>query len=97
MYLGADVPVDAWVDVARRTKARAAVVAVVTEADRGPAAAVIDALRAVPVVTVAIGGAAAAADRGDAAVDVDLADVLVLPARVIDASGALTQAIGRRS
>ena len=34
---------------------------------------------------------------GDAAVDVDLADVLVLPARVIDASGALTQAIGRRS
>jgi DNA-binding transcriptional MerR regulator/methylmalonyl-CoA mutase cobalamin-binding subunit len=97
MYLGADVPVDAWVDVARRTKARAAVVAVVTEADRGPAAAVIDALRAVPVATVAIGGAAAAADRGDAAVDVDLADVLVLPARVIDASGALTQAIGRRS
>ena len=30
MYLGPDVPVDAWVDVARRTKARAAVIGVVT-------------------------------------------------------------------
>src|SRR4051812_27906638 len=97
MYLGPDVPVDSWVDVARRTKARAAVVGVVTEADRGPAAAVIDALRAVPVATVAIGGAAAAADRGDAAGDVTLEDVLVLPPRVVDASGAVAQAIGRRS
>jgi DNA-binding transcriptional MerR regulator/methylmalonyl-CoA mutase cobalamin-binding subunit len=96
MYLGPDVPVDAWVDVARRTKARAAVVAIVTEVDRAPAATVIDALRAVPVRTVAVGGAAANGDRGDAVGDVDLDDVLVLPPRVVDASAAVAQAIGRR-
>ena len=96
MYLGPDVPVDAWVDVARRTKARAAVVAVVTEADRGPAAAVIDALRAVPVARVAVGGAAAAGDLSEAADDFDAHDLLVLPARVVDASAAVAHAIGRR-
>ena len=96
MYLGPDVPVDAWVDVARRTKARAAVVAVVTEADRGPAAAVIDALRAVPVARVAVGGAAAAGDLAEAADDFDPHDLLVLPTRVVDASAAVAHAIGRR-
>jgi DNA-binding transcriptional MerR regulator/methylmalonyl-CoA mutase cobalamin-binding subunit len=96
MYLGPDVPVEAWVDVARRTKARAAVVAVVTEGDRGPAAAVIDALRAVPVATVAVGGPAVNGADADAAADFHAGDVLVLPVRVVDASAAVAQAIGRR-
>jgi MerR family transcriptional regulator, light-induced transcriptional regulator len=91
MYLGADVPVDAWVDIAQRTRARAAVIGVVTEADRGPAAAVVDALRAGSVGIVAVGGAAATGGSS-------LADgVLELPERVVDASAAIAHAIGRRS
>ena len=91
MYLGADVPVDAWVDIAQRTRARAAVIGVVTEADRGPAAAVVDALRAGSVGIVAVGGAAATG--GPSLPD----GVLELPERVVDASAAIAQAIGRRS
>jgi MerR family transcriptional regulator, light-induced transcriptional regulator len=91
MYLGSDVPVDAWVDIAQRTKARAAVIGVVTEADRGPAAAVVDALRAASIGVVALGGAAAAGSP-------NLAEgVLVLPERVVDAAATVAQAVGRRS
>ncbi len=69
----------------------AAVIGVVTEADRGPAAAVVDALRAGSVGIVAVGGAAATGGPR-------LADgVLELPVRVVDASAAVAQAIGRRS
>ena len=89
MYLGPDVPVDAWVDIARRTKARAAVIGVVTDADQAPAAAVVDALRAGSVGIVAIGGAAASQPS-------DSDGVVVLPSRVVDAAEVIAQAIGRR-
>jgi DNA-binding transcriptional MerR regulator/methylmalonyl-CoA mutase cobalamin-binding subunit len=90
MYLGPDVPVDAWVDIAQRTKARAAVIGVITDADRGAAAAVVDALQAASIGIVAVGGAAA--ESGPSLAD----GVLVLPGRVVDASAAVVQAIGRR-
>ena len=38
LYLGPDVTVDGWIDAMARTRARAAVVGVVTDADRGSAA-----------------------------------------------------------
>ncbi len=91
MYLGPDVPVDAWADIAQRSKARAAVIGVVTDADRAPAAAVAEALKAGGVGIVAMGGAAASDDP------VSTHGVLVLPSRVVDASGVIAQAIGRRS
>ena len=91
MYLGPDVPVDAWADIAQRSKARAAVIGVVTDADRAPAAAVAKALKAGGVGIVAMGGAAASDDH------VSTHGVLVLPSRVVDASGVIAQAIGRRS
>lgn len=90
MYLGSDVPVDAWVDIAHRTKARAAVIGVVTAADQAPAAAVVDALRAGSVGIVAVGGAAATGQPGDSN------GVVVLPSRVVDASEVIARAIGRR-
>jgi DNA-binding transcriptional MerR regulator/methylmalonyl-CoA mutase cobalamin-binding subunit len=90
MYLGSDVPVDAWVDIAHRTKARAAVIGVVTAADQAPAAAVVDALRAGSVGIVAVGGAAATGQLSDSN------GVVVLPSRVVDASEVIAQAIGRR-
>ena len=90
MYLGPDVPVDAWVDIAHRTKARAAVIGVVTAADQAPAAAVVDALRAGSVGIVAVGGAAATGQPSDSN------GVVVLPSRVVDASEVIALAIGRR-
>lgn len=90
MYLGSDVPVDAWVDIAHRTKARAAVIGVVTAADQAPAAAVVDALRAGSVGIVAVGGAAATGQPGDSN------GVVVLPSRVVEASEVIARAIGRR-
>lgn len=90
LYLGPDVPVDAWVDVTRRTRARAAVIAVVTEADRAPATAVVEALHAEGVPIVAAGGVAATAD-------VSTSDgLLVLPQRVVEAAAAVAEAVGRR-
>jgi DNA-binding transcriptional MerR regulator/methylmalonyl-CoA mutase cobalamin-binding subunit len=90
MYLGSDVPVDAWVDIAHRTKARAAVIGVVTAADQAPAAAVVDALRAGSVGIVAVGGAAATGQPSDSN------GVVVLPSRVVEASEVIARAIGRR-
>ena len=89
MYLGPDVPVDAWVDIAHRTKARAAVIGVVTAADQAPASAVVDALQAGSVGIVALGGAAAGRPA-------DSNGVVVLPSRVVAASEVIAQAIGRR-
>ena len=90
MYLGPDVPVDAWVDIAHRTKARAAVIGVVTAADQAPAADVVDALRAGSIGIVAVGGAAATGQPSDSN------GVVVLPSRVVDASDVIARAIGRR-
>jgi hypothetical protein len=73
--------------LAQRTRARAAVIGIVTEADRGPAAAVVDALRTGSVGIVAVGGAAATGG-------LSLADgVLELPERVVDASAAIAQGV----
>jgi DNA-binding transcriptional MerR regulator/methylmalonyl-CoA mutase cobalamin-binding subunit len=90
LYLGPDVPIDAWIDVIRRTRARAAVVGVVTEADRPAAAEVVAALQRDGVQVVAVGGAAASRDVAPAN------GVLVLPGRVVDAAAAVESAVGRR-
>lgn len=64
LYLGADVPESSWVEAARRTRARATVVAVPTVADASAAATVLEALGAVgPGCIRAVGGAGAAALR----------------------------------
>jgi MerR family transcriptional regulator, light-induced transcriptional regulator len=90
LYLGPDVPIDAWIDVLRQTRARAAVVGVVTDADRASAAGVVTALRAEGIQVVAIGGAAASLDVAPAN------GVLVLPERVVEAAAAAEGAVGRR-
>ena len=90
LYLGSDVTVDGWVDAMARTRARAAVVGVITEDDRDPAADVVAALIAHDVPLVAVGGAAAAAD-GTAP-----AAVLRVPERVVDAAATVADAVGRR-
>ncbi len=90
LYLGPDVTVDGWLDAVERTKARAAVIGVVTEADREPAGVVTAALVAHRVPLVALGGAAAAPGlvAGDS--------VLVVPDRVVDAAATVAAAIVRR-
>ena len=89
LYLGSDVPVEAWVDVVGRTRARAAVVGVVTDADRAPATTVIDALRAAGLDVVAVGGAAAPPVAAASA-------AILLPQPVVDAAAVITRAVGRR-
>lgn len=88
LYLGPDVTLDGWVDAVTRSRARAAVVAVPTPADREAATAVVRALRAASVQVVAVGGAAAAPLAGDG--------VLALPRRVADAAVVVARAVGRR-
>jgi DNA-binding transcriptional MerR regulator/methylmalonyl-CoA mutase cobalamin-binding subunit len=93
LYLGSDVTVEGWVDAATRTRARAAVVGVVTEGDQPAAAEVVTALRAAGVRTVAFGGRAAqpASGPGD-----DRGSVLVmLPTRVVAAAEVIARAIRR--
>ena len=66
IYLGPDLPVDEWVATAERTRARAAVIGVVTELDIDPAIEVAAALRATqPALAILFGGRAAdrAAER----------------------------------
>ena len=59
LYLGSDVTVDGWLDAVARTRARAAVIGVVTADDRASAALVVAELLAHDVPLVAVGGAAA--------------------------------------
>jgi DNA-binding transcriptional MerR regulator len=59
LYLGSDVPVDAWRQTVRDSRAAAAVLAVMSRSDVRTATDVIRALREVPVRTVAIGGPSA--------------------------------------
>jgi len=91
LYLGSDVTVDGWVDAMARTRARAAVVGVITEGDREAAADVVTALLEHDVPLVALGGAAApdagAVPRG----------VVRVPDRIIDAASTVADALGRRS
>jgi hypothetical protein len=91
LYLGPDVPVEGWVDVFARSRARAAVIGVVTPADRAAAAAVVAALQVWSVPIVAVGGAAAgpALAPGNG--------LLVLPSRVVEAAATIAEAMRRRA
>jgi DNA-binding transcriptional MerR regulator/methylmalonyl-CoA mutase cobalamin-binding subunit len=90
LYLGSDVTVEGWIDVAARTHARAAVVAVVVPADRDGAAAVIAALQALAVPIVAVGGAAAGPQLAPTN------GLLVLPGNVVEAAAIIARAVGPR-
>ena len=87
-YLGADLPTEDWLEAARRTNARAAVIAVPTEADRASAAEVASALRGLSSdLIVATGG------RHAEAIAVG-ARVLTLPESLSAATGELIRAVG---
>ena len=60
LYLGADVPVDAWRETVRDSGAAAVVLAVISRSDIGPATEVIRALRADGERAIAVGGRSAA-------------------------------------
>ena len=90
VYLGQDVPLDGWLDVAARTRARAAIVGVVTSADRDSAAVVLGGLLDRHLALVAVGGAAASSDLDPEG------RLLVLPARVVEAARVVAEFVGRR-
>jgi methanogenic corrinoid protein MtbC1 len=80
LYLGADVPVESWVDAATESAAQAAVVGVVTSRDVSPAIDVANTLRAGrPDLMLAFGGASS----GELSA---IGDVTVLPTRVVEAA-----------
>lgn len=80
LYLGADVPVASWVDAASQSSATAAVIGIVTSRDIASAAEVAAEIRtARPDLILAVGGSSA----NEIA---DHADVVVLPAAVVDAA-----------
>lgn len=96
LYLGADLPVRDWVEAARRTGARAAVIGAVTADDRAPAIAVAQALQAaVPGILVAFGGRGAPDPEGFS----DLGEVnarrtsIRLPHGLVDAVDRLSAAL----
>ena len=83
LYLGADVPVESWVDAATESAAKAAVVGVVTPRDVSPAIEVANALRGGrPDLVLAVGGASAAGLSA-------IGDVTILPTRVVEAAEVL--------
>lgn len=91
-YLGADLPVENWIDAAVRTQAIAAVIGVVIASDIAAAERVGQALRATrPEMLICFGGAAAGritpADDGG---------VLQLPAPLVDAVDTLRLALSGR-
>ena len=90
LYLGQDVTVEGWVDAATRTRAKAAVVGVVTDGDVAAATAVADALRALNVPVIALGGAAVTAETASRL------GVVALPRRVVDAAATIADAVARR-
>jgi DNA-binding transcriptional MerR regulator/methylmalonyl-CoA mutase cobalamin-binding subunit len=90
LYLGPDVPIDGWVDAARRSRARAAVIGVVTVGDLDAVPSLVAALRSSAVPVIALGGAAATE-----AVAGRLG-VAALPERVVDAAATIADAPGRR-
>jgi DNA-binding transcriptional MerR regulator/methylmalonyl-CoA mutase cobalamin-binding subunit len=90
LYLGSDVTVEGWVDAMSRTHARAAVVGVVTEADREAAADVVTALLAHGVAMVALGGAAVTTWSDPPA------GAVVLPVRVVDAATTVAEGVHPR-
>jgi DNA-binding transcriptional MerR regulator/methylmalonyl-CoA mutase cobalamin-binding subunit len=90
LYLGQDVTIDGWLDAMTRTRARIAVIGIVTAADRAAGLEVAEALRDRGVRVIAVGGRASTADgwAGDG--------ILVLPERVVDAATAVAGQVGRR-
>jgi len=89
LYLGPDVTIEGWVDAVTRTRARVAVIGVVTPADRDAASSVIAALRTTGVRAVAVGGAAT--------VDWSPGEgVTTLGAPVVDAAVTIAGVVGRR-
>ncbi len=90
LYLGPDVTVEGWVDVFRKSRARAAVIGVVVVADREAAAAVVAALQAQAVPIIAVGGAAAGPELAPGG------RILVLPDHVVAAAAAVAEVVSRR-
>jgi DNA-binding transcriptional MerR regulator/methylmalonyl-CoA mutase cobalamin-binding subunit len=90
LYLGPDVTVEGWIDVAARTRARVAVIGVVVPSDREGAAAVIAALQARAMPIVAVGGAEAGPELAPAD------GLLVLPGNVVEAAATIARAVGQR-
>lgn len=83
LYLGADVPVESWVDAATASAAQAAVVGVVTTRDVSTATDVATALRTSrPDLVLAAGG-------GSAGGLSEIGGVTILPTRVVEAAGVL--------
>ena len=107
LYLGPDLPVDDWVTTAQRTRARAAVVGVLTAADIRPAVDVATALlRTSPDLLVAFGGRNASRagelipSDGPAVPGKDVSErrPLVLPEPLVQAVEAIEDALsGGRS
>jgi DNA-binding transcriptional MerR regulator/methylmalonyl-CoA mutase cobalamin-binding subunit len=90
-YLGADLPVENWIDAVVRTDAIAAVIGIVIDEDIEPAFRVARAIHATrPNLVIAFGGpaspAAAARSEGEA---------LVLPEPLTEAVDMLQQAVAR--
>ncbi|MEP6469070.1 MAG: MerR family transcriptional regulator [Chloroflexota bacterium] len=89
LYLGADLPTEDWVGAASRTGAAAAVIGVISDADREAAASVVAALRDADLhLIVAVGGHAAQRSALPA-------DVVRLPDGLSAATTALRAALGR--
>jgi methanogenic corrinoid protein MtbC1 len=91
IYLGADVPVDAWVSTVRDTRARGIVLAIPTVRDRAPARQVVEAAAGIaPDLAVVVGGAAAVHAR--------LPDsVIVLPNGLTSEAAAFERALVKRT
>ena len=90
LYVGADVTIGGWLDAVARTRARGAVIGVVTPDDRAAAADVVTALHAAGVPVIAVGGQAASPDPAPGH------GVLVLPPRITEAAEVVARALGRR-
>jgi hypothetical protein len=108
LYLGSDLPVDDWVATARTSRARAAVIGVLTAADVRPALEVAIALRSAEKdLAILFGGRSAAragvafaartASPADGATEGTdrVRPPLLLPEPLVDAVRALEEAIRR--
>jgi MerR family transcriptional regulator, light-induced transcriptional regulator len=88
-FLGADLPVEDWVEAARRTDAIAAVVGIVMRADVKPALEVARAIRgANPAIRIAYGGHRAGLIPAEA-----LDGALILPESLPEAVASLSKAL----
>jgi methanogenic corrinoid protein MtbC1 len=87
IYLGADIPLESWLEAARRTGGRAVVIGIPTSADVSRAKAVAQALLEVEGLVVAVGGPGASmAGRWPS--------VVVLPDGIARSADALETSLG---